>query len=160
MARPAVMNTREFLWQASELVRLQTPPPYRDFHTLGPTASLIKLHFGNPKIHYEIWLQRRHKLIEVGLHFEDQAPVNKHYLTALTGHAPAIRDALGPAVEAEQWTDSWTRLHQSILMTSLDEDLLLEVADATSRMISVLEPLVRQVRPVLFPSPSDKCSLT
>jgi len=141
------MNTREFLWQASELVRLQTPPLYHDFHTLGPTASLIKLHFGNPRIHYEIWLQRRHKLVEVGLHFEDQAPVNKRYFTQLSARADAVRDALGPAVEAEQWTDSWTRIHQSIIMTTLDEDLLLEVAGATARMIGVLEPMVRAIKP-------------
>jgi hypothetical protein len=153
MAKPAVMNTREFLWQASELVRLQTPPPYRGFRTLGPTASLIKLHFGNPRIHYEIWLQRRHKLIEVGLHFEDQAPVNKHYLSQLAGHAPAIRDALGPAVEAEQWTDSWTRVHQSVIMTALDEDLLLEVSDTASRMIGVLEHIVGAIRPPTLTQP-------
>ncbi|MBM3926237.1 MAG: hypothetical protein FJ320_09705 [SAR202 cluster bacterium] len=88
----------------------------------------------------------RHKLVEVGLHLEDQPPVNKHYLAHLSDHASALRDTC-PTLEAEQWTDSWTRLHQSLTLTTLNEDLLMEVANATSRMITTLEPMVRRITP-------------
>ena len=37
---------------------------------MGPTSSLVKLHYQRPTVHYEVWLRRRQKQVELGLHFE------------------------------------------------------------------------------------------
>jgi hypothetical protein len=139
------MKVKEFLREVTELVRLQVPGPYRGFQTIGPQSSLVKLHFGQPQVHYEVWVQRRQGLVELGLHFEGLPQANACYLESLTRRLPEIRAALGNQVEAEQWTSSWTRVHQSLALESLEEDLLWDVATRVSSMIAVLEPLVREV---------------
>ena len=139
------MSVKEFLGEVAELVRLQAPPQYREFHTVGPWGGLIKFHFGDPHIHYEVWVRRRHHIVELGLHFEGKAQANAYYLERLSTNFPEIRATLGGQVEAEQWTSKWTRIHQSVPLGTLEEDLLWEVATLTSRMIAVLEPKVREI---------------
>ena len=139
------IKVREFLRELAELVRLQVPPQLQGLHTVGPMGSLVKFHFGEPRIHYEVWVQRRHKIVELGLHFEGKSQANADYLERLTARFSQIRSALGNGVEAEQWTPSWTRIHQSLPLQTLEEDFLWEVSTRISRMIGVLEPMVREV---------------
>lgn len=138
------MKVQEFLRQLPELLRSQLTPKLRGFHLVGPTGSLIKLHYGNPSVHYEVWVQRRVGVVEVGLHFEGRADVNARYLQRLSDHFAEIRAALGPSIEAEQWTRSWTRIHQSLPLLPLDEDFLLEVSSHLARMVTALQPLVEE----------------
>ena len=139
------MKIQEFLRQVPELVRSQLPQDLRQFQTQGPMASLMKFHYGDPYVHYEVWVQRRMGLVEVGLHFEGNADINARYLEDLSARFGEIQAAFGPAVEAEQWTRSWTRIHQSIPLKPLDEDFLLEVSAYLSRIIMVLQPMVDEV---------------
>ena len=138
------IKVKEFLREVAELVRLQVPSQCREFHTVGRLGSLVKFHFDQPQVHYEVWLQRRHKVVEVGLHFEGKPELNARYLRSFTAQFSNIRSALGGHIEAEQWTPSWTRIHQVIPLETLEEDFLWEVATRTSRMIGVLEPTVRE----------------
>jgi hypothetical protein len=138
------MKTRDFLYSLPELVRQQLPPDLKDFEVAGPTFSLIKLHYGDRDMHYEVWLQRRQGLAEVGLHFEGSDDSNRRYLERMRRHLVEVHSALGPQVEAEQWTESWTRVHQSIPLQPLTDDFLFEIAFVLSQMIRTLEPLVRE----------------
>ena len=139
------MRVQEFLRQIPELVRTQLPPDLREFRVAGPVASLIKLHYGNPRIHYEVWIQRRTGRVEIGLHFEDDAETNARYLESLSSRFVEIQSALGPGVEPEQWTSTWTRIHQGLPLGPLEEDLLPEVSSCMCQMVQVLEPMVREV---------------
>ena len=138
------MKVKEFLGEVVELVRMQVAREYKDFHTLGPRTSLIKLHFGDPRFHYEIWVQRRRGIVELGLHFEGRPEENAGYLERLSARSTEIRSGLGKGVEAEQWTPRWTRVHRTVPLEPLNEDFLWEVASQTSKMITVLEPMVRE----------------
>ena len=138
------MKVQEFLRELPELLRSQLPVGLQDFQTVGPIASLIKLHYGVPSVHYEVWIQRRRSLVEVGLHFEADPDTNARYLESLSGRFPEIYEVLGPSVEPEQWTRSWTRVHESLSLRALEEDFLIEVSSRLSRMVSVLEPMVRE----------------
>ncbi len=140
-----LMNVQDFLRQIPELLRSQLPQELREFQAVGPVGSLMKFHYGEPSIHYEVWVQRRVSLVEVGLHFEGNADANDRYLEGLSAHFVEIRAALGPDVEAEQWTRSWTRIHQSVPLSPLEEDFLLEVSSQLARMITVLQPMVQEV---------------
>ena len=141
-----VTKTREFLGEAVELVRMQLPPELRDVQVIGPAASLVKLHYGDPKVHYEVWVRRRAASVEVGLHFEGPAETNSMFLEQLAGPYSDALVSLGPEVEPEQWTASWTRVHQELPLTTLDEDMLMVVSGRLSQMVRVLEPLVRQIK--------------
>ena len=140
------LKTKEFLAEVVELVRMQLPAELRDVEVVGPMSSLVKLHYGDPKLHhYEVWVQRRTGQVEIGLHFEGPPESNANYLQGLLDVHPEAIASLGPGVEPEQWTGSWTRVHQHLPLTALDEDLLMVVSGRLAQMIRVLEPEVRDI---------------
>lgn len=136
------MNSREFLHQVSELVRVQLPQQLRDFQVIAHRGGLTKLHYGKPWVHYEVWLQRRNGQVELGLHFEGDAGENSRHLERLTRRFGEIRSALGDGVEPEQWTRSWTRVHETLPLQGLDEPFLMEVSARLAQFIRVLQPMV------------------
>ena len=139
------LKTKEFLTEVVELVRMQLPPELQEVHVVGPMGSLVKLHYGDPKVHYEVWVRRRDLAVEAGLHFEGNPEANARYLRELTArHAKAIT-SLGPEVSPEEWVGSWTRVHQEFPFTILDEDLLMVVSGRLAQIITTLQPAVRKI---------------
>lgn len=61
------MKTREFMYTLTDIVRQQLGPEMQDFQTIGPTMSLVKLHYGEPAVHYEVCVRKRQREIELGL---------------------------------------------------------------------------------------------
>lgn len=147
MSNPS-LKTKEFLAQVAELARMQLPAALRDVQFAGPIGSLIKLHYGYPKVHFEVWVRRRTGHVEVGLHFEGAPRENAVYLEELTSRYSHVIASLGRGVEPEQWAGSWTRVHQEVPFSNLDEDLLMVVSGCLSQMIRTLEPIVREITPV------------
>ena len=140
------MKTKEFLTEAAELVRAQLPPSLGAPGVSGPVGSLIKIHYGDPKVHYEMWVRKRMGVLETGLHFEGAAEENSRCLEAMRSEYADLVSSLGPEVRAEEWDKSWTRVHRTFEFDSLDEDLLIVVAGSVSQMVRVLEPAVRSIR--------------
>lgn len=139
------VNVRDFLAHVPEVIRARLPEHLWDFRVKGPSASLVKLYYGgDARIHYEVWLQRRAGRVEIGLHFEADADTNTRMLSRITEQYGVVSQALGPNAEPEQWTASWTRVHESVPFDLLDEALLNQIADRLSQYIMVLEPMVRQ----------------
>ena len=136
------MSSRHFLSEMLELLRMQLPLELKDFQSAGPWHGLIKVHYGDPSAHYEVWIRRRNRQIELGLHFEGPAQQNSQYLESLMARIPEIQAQLGPSVEPEQWTASWTRVHETIPLPDLDEDFLMQLSSRLSRYIRVLEPML------------------
>ena len=139
------LKTKEFLTEVVELLRMQLPETLRDPQVVGPVGSLIKVHYGDPKVHYEVWVRRQAGSIEVGLHFEGDSGLNARYLSQLTERYASVLASLGPGVEAEEWVRSWTRVHQTLPFSELDEDMLMVVSGRLSQMVSRLEPAVREI---------------
>jgi hypothetical protein len=137
------MKVREFLALLSAQVASQLPPDLRGFSVQGPRGSLVKLYYGDSaRIHYEVWVQRRLGQIELGLHFEADPETNVRLLALLAGQFVAVRRGLGPAAEPEQWTASWTRLHETLPLEPLDKTFLRRVASRMARYIRTLQPLL------------------
>ena len=139
------MKTGEFLEALLELARQQLPPELSGFQVTGPTMSLVKLHYGRPTVHYEVWVQKRRGEVELGLHFEGDAESNRRYLELLSEQRDAIRSALGPDVDAEPWDKGWTRVHETVPLEPLSDDFLVELSFKLSAMIRTLEPMLRAV---------------
>ena len=140
------MKTKEFLTEAAELVRAQLPASLGTPGVSGPAGSLVKLYFGDPNVHYEMWVRKRMGILETGLHFEGLAEKNSRCLEAMRTEYADLVSSLGPEVRAEEWDKSWTRVHRTFEFDSLDEDLLIIVAGNVSQMVRVLEPAVRSIR--------------
>lgn len=106
--------------------------------------TLFKIYFANPRTHYEVGVRGQERLIEVGLHFEDEQSKNWELLAYFKERAFEIHAELGSRVEVEQWTNSWSRVHEVVPYQSLDETTVGIIAEKLARMIIVLEPMLRK----------------
>jgi hypothetical protein len=93
-----------------------------------------------------VWLTRKTERIEIGLHFEGERQFSYRWAELMAARMPEIQARLGPQVELEEWTPSWTRIHQTIPYDPLSEPLADEVARRLAETISVLQPIVEEER--------------
>lgn len=140
------MRIHDFLLLVYDALPQRLPEPLRD-HEWRLRWSMLQIYFDNPKIHYEVWVQRKAGRIEVGLHFECEREESYRWAEALASHALEIQAELGPDVELEEWTRSWTRLHETRpLKGDLTREMAEEIAARIARLIEVLEPIVEEER--------------
>lgn len=143
------MRIRDFLLLVYDRLSTRLPAPLRD-HQWRVRWSLLHVYFHEPAVHYEVWVQKKTARIELGLHFEGERDDNYRWAAVLAGRALEIQAKLGPTVELEEWTSSWTRLHETLpLAGTLNEALADEVAARLARFIEVLEPILAEERAAL-----------
>jgi len=143
---PAGLRARDFLALVHDALARLLPEPLRD-HRWRVRFSLLQVYFEQPAVHYEVWVQRKTGRIEVGLHFEGEQEANYRWAAALAGRALEIQAALGAGVELEEWTRSWTRLHETLpLAGDLTPELAEELAQRVAQYIETLEPILAEER--------------
>lgn len=148
------MRIKDFLNAAYDALPQQLPEDLRG-HKWRIRWSLLQVYFGKPTIHYEVWVQRKARRIEIGLHFECEREESYRWAEVLAPRAIEIQAQLGPNVELEEWTKSWTRLHETLhLETDLTEELASDVANRLARYIEVLEPILEEERAAGAASPT------
>ena len=140
-----LMKTKEFLETLTDLVRQQLPPESHDFQVHPRVSSLTKFYYGRASIHYEVWIQKRRGIVELGLHFEADPENNFRYLEQMMGYSEEMRSSLGDNIEIQQWDKGWCRVHETIPLEPLSDDFLVEVSLKLSSMVHTLEPLVRHM---------------
>jgi hypothetical protein len=140
------MRVAEFLPLVEQRVMEQLPKELRQGLTSRVHSVWLQMHYHTPKVHYEVWLTRKTGRIEIGLHFEGTREFSYRWAELMSVHAPEVYGSLGPEVEIEEWTASWTRVHQSLPYDPLGEGLAEEVASRLARMIAVLQPIVEAER--------------
>jgi hypothetical protein len=147
-------HLQQFLLEVHDVLARRLPKRLRDYEWRS-RSSLLQVYFDEPSVHYEVWVQRKTGSVEIGLHFEGDRDVNYRWAELLGGHALEIQGALGPAVELEEWTQKWTRLHEQRSLAHRAEwrpkdDLTPELADEIggrlAEFIETLEPIVRKER--------------
>jgi len=142
---PAVRN-RDFLHAVYDALT-RDPPSALEGHEWRIRWSLLQIFFADPKVHYEVWVQKKHRRIELGLHFECEHEESYRWAAALASRADEIMAQLGPDAELEEWTESWTRLHEvRTFEKDLTEELARETAERLARYIAVLQPVVEEER--------------
>mgnify|MGYP001576798978 FL=1 len=147
--RHAGLGTRDFLRGVESAALAALPPGLARGITSRIRFSLLQFHFGDTTVHYEVWVQRRGQpagqgIIEVGLHFEGRdGERNRALLSGLVARAGELMDALGPRIEPEEWTKSWTRLHETLpLREPLDEQMADTLGRRVALWIETCEPLL------------------
>ncbi|HET9476990.1 MAG TPA: hypothetical protein VFP63_05845 [Dehalococcoidia bacterium] len=140
------MRVAEFMGHLQERVLSLLPPELRDGMLPRIRSSWFQAHYHSPKVHYEVWLTRKTGRIEIGLHFEGPRDFSYRWLELMAQHAPEIMDGIGPDFEFEEWTPSWTRIHQTVPYDPLSEALAGEVGRRLARVIAVLQPIVEMER--------------
>ena len=111
--------------------------------------NLLQVYFDHPSIHYEVWPQKKTGRIEIGLHFEGDGETNYRWAAVLAERMPEVQAALGPAMELEEWTPAWTRLHHTLPMGALDEEEADEAAKRLAALMQTMEPMLEECRPLL-----------
>ena len=97
-----------------EAVRPKLPKPLRSFE-VASRAWLVQLYYDSPHIHYEVWnLGERRGRLEIGLHFEADKSTNDLLLEYFEARTFEVHAELGPRIEIERWTNSWTRVHEVV----------------------------------------------
>src|SRR4030042_859375 len=125
------MRIRDFLMLVQERLEPLLPPSAcggRSFQA-RVRFTLLQVYFEHPSLHYEVWPQRKTGRIEIGLHFEGEPETNYRWAAVLAERMPEVLAALGPAMELEEWTPAWTRLHQTPPLGALDESEAPEAAE-------------------------------
>jgi hypothetical protein len=140
------MRVAEFMQLVDSRTLSALPDELRGGVTSRIRSVWLQVHYHSPKVHYEVWLTRKTSRIEIGLHFEGPREFSYLWADLMSAHAPEIMGRLGPEVEFEEWTPSWTRIHQSIPYDPLSEPLADEVAGRLVEMITVLQPIVEAER--------------
>jgi len=140
------MRIRDFLGMVRELVGAVLPPERRSFQWRF-RFNLLQLYYQDPAIHYEAWVQRKSGRIELGLHFEGERERNYRWAGLVADRLVEIQAQLGSSLELEEWTRSWTRLHESIPFCTLDESLAERVAERLAGLMTVLQPILEEERP-------------
>jgi hypothetical protein len=103
--------------------------------------SSLQIHFGDARMHYEVWPVRKTGRLEIGLHLEGTASWSRAVAAALAQRGDEIRRVLGPGYELEDWTAAWCRLHETLPYQRLSPALAEEAARRLVRLITRLRPI-------------------
>ena len=140
--RNGALKAREFLFlcedQALPLVPSRLRPTGRSV-----MWTILQLHYGDPKIHYELQPMPSRNQVELGLHFEATVERNDAWASQIAHYAAPLQAELGSSWELEIWTASWRRLHRVYHAETLTATLATEVAGDFARLISATADLVR-----------------
>ncbi len=147
------MRIRDFLMLVQDRLEPLLPPELRPFQS-RVRFWFLQVYYWRPAIHYEVWPQRKNGRLELGLHFEAEREESYRWAAVLAERMPELQARLsaeqpapGPDFELEEWTPTWTRLHQSLPLGTLDEALADEVARRLAHLIETLQPILEEYRP-------------
>ncbi len=135
------LTRRDFFAEVVVELRRLLPQELARFRQRA-NSSLLKLDFGNERVHYEVWADSMRQQIEIGLHFEDGPVSTAAYLALFDTHIVEIKHHLGAEIELERWTASWGHLFAIMPLARLDARLVDEVARRLAALIEVTHPLV------------------
>ena len=117
--RSAGLNRRDFFAAILADARANLPPELAGFRHRA-NSMLLKLDYGNDRVHYEVWTDGARGRVEIGLHFEDGPASTVAYLAFFDQRIVEIKHLLGPQIELERWTASWGHLFESEQLGRLD----------------------------------------
>jgi hypothetical protein len=137
------MSRRAYFDRVVSGTRGEVAPDFRGFHARA-FGHLLKLHFENERVHYEVWPDSRRGTIEIGLHFEDGPVSTAAYLRFFDARIVELKHRLGPEVELERWTVSWGHIYYLIPLLPLDAAKARQTVKLLVTLIDVLQPLVQE----------------
>ena len=99
-AATASLKRRDFFALIVERLRTILPPELAEFRHQANTM-LLKIHYGNERVHFEVWPDGYRGFLEIGLHFEDGPASTAVYLAFFDARIVEIKHLLG----GHRWSD-------------------------------------------------------
>jgi hypothetical protein len=143
IGRSSNLNRRDFFAAIVADAQANLPPELARFRQ-RVNPMLLKLDYGNDRIHYEVWPDGARGRVEIGLHFEDGPASTMAYLAFFGQRIVEIKHHLGPQIELERWTTSWGHLFESEQLGRLDRRFAEAVARRLTAQIAILQPMVEE----------------
>jgi len=139
----SALSRRAFFDRVVAGVRSEVASELNGFR-VQPYGHLLKLHYDNERVHYEVWPDSNRGTIEIGLHFEDGPVSTAAYLRYFDARIVELKHRLGAEVELERWTVSWGHLYYLVPLAPFDLAKAKRTVTLLATLIDVLEPLVRE----------------
>ena len=136
-----MLSPVDFFGRLRKGLRSRLPQPYRGFEGARGRGRLIKFHFGQSELHYEVWHHTGAGKLEVGLHFEGSPELNQHAFDFFRPRMVEIKASL-PRAELEPWDRGWSRLYETLPAPQLDELVMDSAVARLAIYIPTLQPLV------------------
>jgi hypothetical protein len=143
LAAPGAMTRRRFFDDVVGQLRPDLAAELGGFR-YSANSWLLKVYFGNERIHYEVWPDSQRGHVEVGLHFEDGPASTAAYLAYFDARIVEIKHSLGTRVELERWTVSWGHLFETVPLVPLDRPFARQIAGLLAAQISLLQPMIEE----------------
>jgi hypothetical protein len=128
------------LRELPEAVRPLLPRELTEF-TYRPRGSLAQLHYGDPRVHYELWFHWRTGRLEIGLHFERDERTNAGLFDLFDRHIVSIKAELGEGIDLERWDKGWARIYETWPCDRVDRQFRAHIFERLALLIGVLEPI-------------------
>jgi len=139
--KDGTLKAREFVFFCEDQILSAWPAGVPE-PTRKVMWTTLQLHWGEPRVHFELQPMMGRRLIEAGLHFEGPAAMNEAWAAALGSRADDLIPTLGFEWDLEDWTKSWRRLHRPYHFERLTADLGREVAAELGRAMVELYPFI------------------
>jgi hypothetical protein len=123
-------------------LKASLPADLRKFNSARGRGRLLKVHYGNPDFHYEVWHHTGVGRLEIGLHFEGERQHNAEAYDFFRARMVEVKARL-PRAELEPWDRGWVRLYETVPAAQLDGDAVDRGAALMGAYISALEPLLQ-----------------
>ncbi len=141
--RSATYTRSAFFEDIVRLLRAELPDELKQFQ-LRNHGYLIKLSYGNERVHFEVWVDSIRSQIEIGLDFEDGAESTAAYLAFFDRRIVEIKEQTGPSLELERWTKTWGHFVEVHPIEPFDRDTARLIGGRMVVIVSVLQPLVEE----------------
>lgn len=135
------LRRRDFFAEVVERLRHHLPEPLAGFQHRASMGQ-VKIHFGNERVHYEVWTDGQRGQIELGLHFEDGPISTAAYLAVFDAHIVELKHELGPELDLERWTSSWGHLYEIWPLSHLDAPFADTLGRRLAALIAATHPLL------------------
>ena len=125
---------------AGELPAL-LPPALRDYR-VARMGGVLKVHYGDPRRHYELWF--RGGGLEVALHLEGRPEDYEPALRLLESRLSLLTRSLGGEMRLEPFGPSWVHLYEWWPGQARTTELASDAAARLSELVRLLEPRFRR----------------
>ena len=117
-------------------------------HRWEPSHALYNnVHYGEPRLHYEVSKAIHRDGWELGFHCEaNDKHLNRFLLDGFRRHLFEIKDTLGEQIEAEMWDRGWTKLYEVYPDADLTTDYQQKIGRRLAEIISCLHPIYVDLR--------------
>jgi hypothetical protein len=144
--RPRRIGWRTVFAAIPARLRAELPEELQAFRW-NYSGMMAKASYGNRLLHYEIWVRSRLAVVELGLHFEEDALTNARLLGAFRARAKDVKRRLGPAARIDEWDRGWARVWEPFALEPVDEAYAERIRSRFVEYVRELEPILREELP-------------